>query len=268
MTTRQLNPDDRPEPVAPDGGVESSPNDPSLDEADGRSATSPLRHPRQQVRHKNTQPGKLDDPTQTPPRSQSEDAIDQSIRAMASLTELRPAGRGYPLTRAKYYERLEAAAPESRASGAPPTGLDLMSLWTALRRRWVIALGLAMCASGIAVAVGWQFKAPVHTARTLVYVTANRPMILFDEGRTDLMSSQKSQIATIKSRLVLKSALANPEVAALPSVRAQGAPETWLESKIQADYSIAPEILRITMTGEHPDELVTLRSEEHTSELQ
>jgi uncharacterized protein involved in exopolysaccharide biosynthesis len=133
----------------------------------------------------------------------------------------------------------------------------------ALRRRWKLALALAVAAASVACFGGVEaakFLPGNCTVRTLVQVAAARPTILYDpqDGRTDFAYYQRSQVAMIKSRFVLKAALETNGIPDLPSVRAQGSPLTWLESKVQADYSIAPEILRITLTGDQPDDLMVL----------
>src|SRR5207244_2929955 len=61
-----------------------------------------------------------------------------------------------------------------------------------------------------------------------------------------------------KSRVVLEAALARPGVADLPSVRAQADPVAWLERQIRADFTVAPEILRVVLAGSDPTELQVL----------
>ncbi len=144
------------------------------------------------------------------------------------------------------------------AAEAPADDLSVTSLLAALRRRWAIAVALAVVV-GAAAAVGQKFVPPAYTGETLLRVRGNPPSIMFDlpDGR-ESANLQRSHLVLIKSRHLLQKALTSPEVADLPAVRSQKVTAAWLESRVQADYSIAQEILRITMTGEDPTALEAL----------
>src|SRR5207244_1652609 len=110
-------------------------------------------------------------------------------------------------------------------------------------------------------AVAWLVTPTRYTARSLLDVAANPPRVLFQTGdnRGDPFHTfQKKQLALIKSRPVLTAALRLPKAADLRVVRQQIEPVEWLEQKIQADYTVAPDILRVSMTGDRPDELLVL----------
>ncbi len=148
-------------------------------------------------------------------------------------------------------------APPAVISSAP----NFFKLLQALRRRWRLALGLGLAPALAAAAAVWFFLPPgAATARTLVRVASTQPKIMFEtaEARSDFSNYQRAQIALIKSRLVLNTALRKREVAELSMVQEQIDPVEWLEKNIQADYTIAPEILRISISGNRPQELVTL----------
>src|SRR5262249_5770374 len=68
----------------------------------------------------------------------------------------------------------------------------------------------------------------------------------------------RTQVAYIKSRLVLNAALNDAKVKNLRIVQDEIDPLLWLEKNIQADFLTAPEILRIHMTGDEPKELVAI----------
>ena len=70
--------------------------------------------------------------------------------------------------------------------------------------------------------------------------------------------TKETKSALVKTRLVLNSALRNPKVASLAIVHEQIDAVTWLEKEIQADFSIAPEMMRIAMVGEEPNELLAI----------
>ncbi|MCI0682571.1 MAG: polysaccharide biosynthesis tyrosine autokinase [Gemmataceae bacterium] len=168
-------------------------------------------------------------------------------------------------------QRVSAAravtAPERahRGSGAEPPSVlstipNLPGLLQAARRRWRISLALGMMAAGAAAAAVWFTQTEQFIARTLVHIAVNRPILIADtpDGRSDFNSYQRTQSAYVRSRLVLNAALRDPKVAGLQTLRGHLDPLGWLEERINVDFSVAPEIMRIAMTGEHPQELTAI----------
>jgi capsular exopolysaccharide synthesis family protein len=140
-----------------------------------------------------------------------------------------------------------------------PSGPGPKAFLQALRRRWLLALALGLVIPPLAVVVAWRMFPSRYTARTLLYVQAHQPVILAP-GRDNVhfQTYQRTQIALLKCRLVVNSALRQPEVAKLGIVQEHANPADWLETTIKGDYSLAPEILRITLGGDRPAELVIL----------
>jgi hypothetical protein len=127
------------------------------------------------------------------------------------------------------------------------------------RRPWLLWLVLAVVV-GVAVAGLTEALLPPakHTVRTLLRVPDSHFHFKPAEAIPDLQSHQRIQVAMVKSRLVLRSALGDPDVAQLKLVAAQLEPVEWLEKVVRVDFSVAPEILRISMSGDTTDELVVL----------
>src|SRR5262249_27581261 len=70
---------------------------------------------------------------------------------------------------------------------------------------------------------------------------------------------QRPQVAMVRSRLVLNTAVKQPRVAELPIVKEQGQDVMeWLEKEVRADFSAGPELLTISMDGDNPEELKIL----------
>jgi capsular exopolysaccharide synthesis family protein len=151
-----------------------------------------------------------------------------------------------------------SAGSDPSGESASGPGITPAKVWHALRRRWIVAIPLA---AGLAALIGWGAESqltPVYTARTLVHVGAHTPAVLWDnlDGNSSLANFQRTQIATVKSRLVRQAVVRDLTPAGLTMLRTKGDPVGWLEKEIQADYTVAPEILRITMKGSAPEELV------------
>jgi uncharacterized protein involved in exopolysaccharide biosynthesis len=147
----------------------------------------------------------------------------------------------------------------------PPAALSASpnraSLLQALRRRWRLALALGAFVAAAAAVGMWAMRPISFTARTLVHIAPTPRRVLFPpagEGQGDFGNFQRAQVALIRSRLVLVRALRDPKVAALPTILAQPDPVTWLEDNVRADFSIAPENLKISITGPEGGDLKTL----------
>jgi hypothetical protein len=94
--------------------------------------------------------------------------------------------------------------------------------------------------------------------RTLVFVPRTPFLVQPGKPVPDLIDHQRTQVALVKSRLVLNVALRDPEVARLSMVAGHLDPVEWLEGQVVADFSHAPEVLRIGMYGDKTEELVVL----------
>ncbi len=139
-------------------------------------------------------------------------------------------------------------------------GPDAVQLLLALRRRWFTALAAGVLGAAAAAAALWYLLPTRQTVRALLQVHAAPPTNVFPstEPRPDFATYQRTQSALIKSRHVLNTALRKPEVAELRSVREQLDPIVWLENQLRIDYAGGPEILRISITGDKPEEAATL----------
>jgi hypothetical protein len=129
------------------------------------------------------------------------------------------------------------------------------------------ALILVCLTAGVGALIGWFTlphlltpPTPKHTVLTLLHVSPNPQPNLFQnrKNRGDVLAFQQTQVALVKSRLVLNAALSQPKVRALAVIREQPDPAAWLEKQVKADFSISPEIMRIFMVGDNPSELTVL----------
>jgi capsular exopolysaccharide synthesis family protein len=147
-------------------------------------------------------------------------------------------------------------------SGVP----DVFGLLRALKRRWLLALTAGLAAAALAVGATYVVLLwGKYTARTLLYVSAQQPVILFrqvgwETTRRDFGTYQRTQVVLIKSRLVLNAALRDPRVAELKVVQEQLDPVEWLEKLIQVEYLNGSEVMRISVTGDDMNQSLALVS--------
>jgi capsular exopolysaccharide synthesis family protein len=140
------------------------------------------------------------------------------------------------------------------ASSQVPLALELLK---AFRRRWVISVALGTLCASIAAAVVWSVVPPAqYTAQARFHVSAIPPRIIFPTAEThvDYPTFQRTQLALIRSQLVLNAALRR--IGGMPVVREQVDPIVWLERKIQAGFD--GEILRIAVSDTEPEGLAEI----------
>src|SRR5439155_15026761 len=91
---------------------------------------------------------------------------------------------------------------------------DTSALLASLHRRWLLALVLGLGAMVGSAYSLWKYLPVAYTVRTLLHVASNRPttgmLSGYSEGLLDFTNFQKTQIAIIKSRLVMRAALDQP----------------------------------------------------------
>lgn len=157
--------------------------------------------------------------------------------------------------------RLQPDGVVHRISPRPP-GLtstpDALALLKALRRRWVLALGMGLLLAGIAGGVVWYLVPQAkYTASATLQVFTNPKRIMFDprENAADYHTYQRTQVALVKNRKILAHALRKPEVAELETIRKQGDAEEWLATQLRADFPGGSEILEISLSDDRPDDV-------------
>ena len=134
-------------------------------------------------------------------------------------------------------------------------------LAAALCRRWVLAVTLGILV-GAAVGAGFWFFLPPgkHTAYVKLYMPSRPEHVLYDLDGTNFGSFQRTQLALLRGRMVLNAALANPKVRQLnlDAVRKKLSAVEWLEKEIKVDFPDGPELPRVTMTGDDPEQIKVL----------
>jgi capsular exopolysaccharide synthesis family protein len=146
--------------------------------------------------------------------------------------------------------------PAAPALNAAPNPLALLK---ALRRRWLPALAAGLVLGAVAAVVTWYFPGLVRTgAYSVVRVNAKPRHLVYNVGDSefDFEKYQKTQAALVRQQSILEAALRDPKVADLASLPAPAQRVAWLERDLTVDFTAGPEVMRITLKGEHPTELV------------
>jgi hypothetical protein len=129
-----------------------------------------------------------------------------------------------------------------------------------LGQRWLkVLLGIVLVAVAFASTLaGLEVMLP-HKARALLqledaWTDSKDPKKESEEFR----AFRNQQAALIRREDVLKKALANPSVAALPLIKRQTSPEQWLQQHLQVDFPIDRRQMRVMLLGEEPQDLVVV----------
>lgn len=134
---------------------------------------------------------------------------------------------------------------------AQPPGVE--SLWHALRQRWPVIIALGFLGAAIGFGAVWLVMPSKYISSVLIHLNANPPSRY--EGEIEFRNFQKTQSALATSYLVIESALSKTQVRELREVQAHSDKHKWLKKDLIADSELAPEILRLTLSGDHPEEL-------------
>jgi capsular exopolysaccharide synthesis family protein len=147
---------------------------------------------------------------------------------------------------------------------AAPT---LPALILALKRRWLLALGLGFAAAALVVTVIFLLLPPRYVVEARFVIMAAPDTSLFGpnaDPHAEFAVFKEYEKALVRSPLVLAAALnekgsSGREVRDLSMVRAQGnGILEWMERSLKADFKMAPEIMSVWLSGDDPEELAEL----------
>lgn len=152
-----------------------------------------------------------------------------------------------------------AGAPaEPSAAAGLSAAPSLESLWFAVRRHWALALSLGLLAGVLGGSLAWYFAPAEYLAQTLLELS---PRGGRGEGEDNVQSYQRSQSALLKSYAVLQGTLERPNIAELAEVRSQSDPTEWLSKAITLDSLLGPEIIRVSLKGDHSEDVALILNE-------
>src|SRR5262249_24698870 len=145
-------------------------------------------------------------------------------------------------------------APEKRKG--PSTKPNFAGLLKALRRRWLLACFLGLSLGGLAAVVAWfGLPPPKHVASAVLHVSSVEERVI-EEGAaagTPFAIYQQNQKALLTSRFVIIAALRN--LSELSVIREQNDPAAWLQRELKVDFTSGPEYMRLSLSGNRPEEL-------------
>lgn len=137
---------------------------------------------------------------------------------------------------------------------APSEGNRLKPL-DYLRYRWATVVFLGGLLAGVFAFAAYSLIPAKYTTYSIIRVAPQDPRIYYNEdphGRGDFASYLKTQAGVLKSHFVLTAALRDPEVAALPMLKAQDDPVRYLEEELQIETADGSELIKPKLAGDDP----------------
>jgi succinoglycan biosynthesis transport protein ExoP len=131
---------------------------------------------------------------------------------------------------------------------------DDASLPAVRRRRWPRIIALVLLLSVIGGFVFWLVKPQTASATALFEVRREVPSLTINQpGQSgtdqDFEIFKKTQVAMLKTKFLLTSALRNPGIASLSVFAGVRDPEEWLQDHLDLSYPENGELLAISLQG-------------------
>src|SRR4051812_9226939 len=140
-------------------------------------------------------------------------------------------------------------------------GMDANTFIHALRRRWLLALCMGTVIGGLAsLGLWWGF--PESSSATALFEVRNEQQSLIHDTSPhsvqDFDILKKTQLALLKQKYVLSSAIRDPGIASLSILAGERDKEGWLQDHLEVEFPQNGEILSISLTGSPPEDLKAL----------
>jgi capsular exopolysaccharide synthesis family protein len=122
-----------------------------------------------------------------------------------------------------------------------------------LRYRWATVVFLGGLLASVFAFTAYSFIPAKYTTYSIIRVSPQDPRIYYNEdphGRGDFASYMKTQAGVLRSHFVLTAALRDPEVAALPMLKAQDDPVRYLEEELQIETADGSELIKPKLSGD------------------
>lgn len=152
------------------------------------------------------------------------------------------------------------------AGAAPVTvGLNMRTLLHSLRRRAFVALVMGVVMSSLVMSAVWMFVPVKSEVEAWFLCKSEQPVLIeapaAEQGRNNVNEFdvfRRTQMAMIQTPLVLAAAVRPREVSELPMIKAERDPVTYLQDELAIEFSGESELLRISMRGDDPEQLVAI----------
>jgi succinoglycan biosynthesis transport protein ExoP len=141
-------------------------------------------------------------------------------------------------------------------------GMNANNFFHSLRRRWMLALGIGVVV-GASIGIALLFIFPESSLATALFEVSNEKDTTLShdynpQSTQDFEILKKTQLALLKQRFLLTSALVNPGISSLSILAGVKDKEEWLQDHLDVEFPQNGEILSISLSGSPQEDLVAL----------
>ncbi len=135
-----------------------------------------------------------------------------------------------------------------------------IGLLHAFRRRWIPAVAVGIPLALLAAVAVWELIPAPYESFGIVKVNQYKKVRVYDTGdiETNFLNFRDSQMAYLRSRVVLQASLRKPELSQTETMKVQKYPVDFLGDKLIVEAMESDEFVRIAMRGDNPRELATI----------
>jgi succinoglycan biosynthesis transport protein ExoP len=135
---------------------------------------------------------------------------------------------------------------------------NVFALLNALRRRWLLAVGCGFALAVLAATATWFFPGLTpSTVYSQVRISSSPTNLVFQPNEIlDFEKYQKVQSALVKRPSALEAAVAALREQDADLLAQQSDPVSWLERQLVIEFGANPEMMKITLKGSRPAELL------------
>ncbi len=138
---------------------------------------------------------------------------------------------------------------------------DLSRYLHALRRRWLVAIVVALPISATAAYAFWSFMPRLYTTTAILRLATNESTLIFETA--DVRGSansfdvyKRTQRQLLVSRFVITHALRDESLAKLPAMQNERDPVEWLEKNLSTShFPNESEVMQVSLAAGKPDGL-------------
>ncbi len=156
---------------------------------------------------------------------------------------------------------IDWSQPGSERNDSAGGGLDLSRFMHALRRRWLMALIVALPLSAIATCAFWYLVPRLYTSTAILRLAATEIALIFETADTNKGGPnafevyKRTQRQLLRSRFVMTRALRNEALAKFPVLQDEPDPVQWLETNLNVTFPDDSEIMHVSLSAGNAERL-------------
>jgi capsular exopolysaccharide synthesis family protein len=153
------------------------------------------------------------------------------------------------------------AGPSVAAPGDSSDGsLNVSRYLHALRRRWLLAVVVAVPLSVGATYSVWRLQPGLYTATSILRLAPTESLLLFETAESKMTANsfdtyKRTQRQWMRTRFVILRALRDLELLKIPALREEADPATWIEDNLVVTFPDEAEVVHVSIAADKAEGL-------------